>query len=253
MRMTNRESIITGIVLTFLLFFCPIDSILADALDEADALFTEGGIDNFQAAIELYRRVLVHNEKDFEANWKCARAYRTLGKTIIKEQQDGWKKQCTKYGKLGIEYAEKAIELNPKRPEGYYYYSLSVGTYADGVSILTALAEGLKSKTQKGLEKAYDMDKMYDSAGPILALGRFWSVLPWPLKDKQKALAYYREYQETEYFATTVKAKIYLAELLLDINGSENRKEALDLLGQAAQTESEFYSKWAGLLLAKNR
>ena len=229
------------------------ESLPANTLDEADDLFNKGGIDNYQAAVEIYRRALVHDEKDYDANWKCARAYRSLGKAIIKKQQDGWKKQCAKYGTLGIEYSEKAIELNPKRPEGYYYYGLSVGTYADGVSILTALAEGLKNKTQKGLEKAYEMDKMYDKAGPILALGRFWSVLPWPLKDKEKALAYYREYQITEYFATTAKAKIYLAELLLDIKGKDNKKEALDLLGQAAHSESEFYRKWAQRLLTKNK
>jgi len=53
-----------------------------------------------------------------------------------------------------------------------------VGTYSDGVSIVTALTEGLKGKTQKGFETAYATDKTFDTGGPILALGRFWQVLP---------------------------------------------------------------------------
>ena len=43
-----------------------------------------------------------------------------------------------------MHYAQKAIDLEPNKPEGYYYYGLSVGIYADGVSVLTALREGLK-------------------------------------------------------------------------------------------------------------
>jgi hypothetical protein len=38
-----------------------------------------------------------------------------------------------------MKYAQKAGELDPAKPEGYYYYGLNVGIYSDGVSIFTAL------------------------------------------------------------------------------------------------------------------
>ena len=57
---------------------------------------------------------------------------------------------------------------------------MSVVIYSNGVSIFTALAEGLKGKIQSSFEKAYELDKMMVDAGPILSLGRFWSVLHEP-------------------------------------------------------------------------
>ena len=52
-----------------------------------------------------------------------------------------------------MHYAERAIDLNKKGVQGYFYYGLCVGSYSDGVSILTALREGLKGKTQRALKK----------------------------------------------------------------------------------------------------
>ncbi len=68
------------------------------------------------------------------------------------------------------------------------------------MSIFTALKEGLKDKTQTSFETAYGIDKNFNKGGPILSLGRFWAVLPWPLKDKKKSLEYYREFQTTPFF-----------------------------------------------------
>jgi hypothetical protein len=66
---------------------------------------------------------------------------------------------------------------------------------SDGVSVFTALKEGLKDKTQTSFEKTYAIDKMYKEGGPMISLGRFWAVLPWPMRDREKSLQYYREYQ----------------------------------------------------------
>ena len=83
-----------------------------------------------------------------------------------------------------MDYAQKAIDLQPGKPDGHFYYGVSAGTYSDGVSIATVFTEGLKNKTQTSSEKAYAY-KTYEQGGPILALGRFWTVLPWPLITRQ--------------------------------------------------------------------
>ncbi len=41
---------------------------------------------------------------------------------------------CAKYGKEGLNYGEKAKALESNKPEGHYYFGLSVGIYSDGVS-----------------------------------------------------------------------------------------------------------------------
>jgi hypothetical protein len=113
-----------------------------------------------------------------------------------------------------------------------------VGIYADGVSILTALAEGLKDKTQSNFEKAYKIDKMYEEAGPVLSLARFWSVLPWPLKDNDKSLEYFKEY--SKLYPDKAEYLIYYAEVLMDEGGKDNKAKA----GQLADKVIQQNVKW---------
>jgi hypothetical protein len=131
---------------------------------------------------------------DYAANWKAAKAWRDFGDENVKTEAAGWKEIAKKSGKEGMKFGEIAQKNNPKGIEGWYYYGLSVGTYSDGVSIITALKEGLKGKTQTAFEKSYALNKAFDDCGPILSLGRFWQVLPWPMNDKKKALELYNEY-----------------------------------------------------------
>jgi hypothetical protein len=239
------------ILFSALVFMCPLGLMAEDYLSMADGLYEQGGIENYKRSIDVYLKVLKETPNDYEANWKCARAYREYGEAIKKQAVEGWKKSCAKYGKEGMKYAEKAIEQRPNKPDGHYYYGLNVGIYSDGVSILTALAEGLKNKTQSSLEKAYELDKMYNKAGPMLSLGRFWAVVPWPYKDKKKALRFYREYQRTQYFNEKAEGKIYLAEVLLASKGKENKEEAKALLKEASQSDEKYFMNWAERLMRK--
>lgn len=235
----------------FLIMAFPINLLAADYVAEADSAFTRGGLDGYKQAIELYEKALAENPDSYEANWKCARAYREYGDEAKAQKIEGWKDICAKYGKTGMQYAQKAVELDPGKPDGHYYYGLNVGIYADGVSVLTALAEGLKGKTQTSFEKTYEINKMYKDAGPMLSLGRFWAVLPWPMHDRKKSLQYYREYQATEYFADNLEAHFYVGEVLYEIGGEKNKAEAKDLLEKAAKSKDPYFRDKAQELLAK--
>lgn len=234
-----------------LLILFPSYLMAADSVAEADKLYDRGGLANFKQAIELYKKALTENPDNYELNWKCARAYREYGDTAKTEKADGWKKICAKYGKSGMQYAQKAVELEPDKPDGHYYYGLNVGIYSDGVSIFTALSEGLKNKTQNSFEKTYNLDKMYKEAGPMIALGRFWQVLPWPMRDRKKSLRYYREHQGTKYFADNIEIHVYLGELLIQIGGEKNKSEAKGYLEKAAKSDDAYYKERARELLKK--
>ncbi|MCP4629701.1 MAG: hypothetical protein GY850_40270 [bacterium] len=242
---------IVGCLCLMLIFIFPLGLFAADYVAQADTLFDQGGLENYKQAIELYRKSLTDNPNDYEANWKCARALRECGDIAKTEKVDGWKDICAKYGKEGMNYAQKATELKPERPDGYYYYGLSVGIYSDGVSIFKALSEGLKDKTQSSFEKTYTLNKLYKEAGPMIALGRFWQVLPWPMRDRKKSLKYYREYQETPYFADNIEVHVYLGELLIQIGGKDNKAEAKGYLEKAASSDDAFYKERANELLKK--
>lgn len=208
-------------------------------LQQADTLFDQGTLKSIQASLPLYSQVADAEPKNFEAQWKAGRAHRQYADKAKERQKKNWKKLSAKHGKLGMKYSARAIELEPSKPHGHHWYGSSVGTYADGVSIITALSEGLKDKTEKAFEKAYSLDKKYNEAGPVLALGRFWSVLPWPMTDNDKALKYLREFQK--YYPNKAEGQIYLAEVLIDEGGDAFKAEAGKLLDKAEKSGVPYY------------
>jgi tetratricopeptide (TPR) repeat protein len=222
-----------------------------DDVAEADKLFDQGGLENYKQAVDLYLKALDENPNNYDAVWKCARAHREYGDEAKKQNVEGWKDICAEYGKKGMQFAEKAIALEPEKPEGHYYYGLSVGVYSDGVSVFTALKEGLKDKTQSSFEKTYAIDKMHKEGGPMISLGRFWAVLPWPMRDRKKSLQYYREYQKTQWFATNTEAQLFLAELLIQMGGKDKKAEAKGFVDKALQSDDPYFREWANELNAK--
>lgn len=216
----------------------------SELMKQADSLFVyeNGTLDNYKKSADLYKNILETEPDNFEATWKYARSLRYYANLALQQNVDGWKDICKTYGKEGMNYAQKAIDLQPDQPDGYYFFGLNVGVYSDGVSIITALKEGLKDKTQNSFEKVLELNPTYEKAGAILGLGRFWSVLPWPLKKKKKALEYFRKYQATEYFGQQPEGIIYFVELLIDMGGKKRKAEAKQLLAQL-NTDNPFYIK----------
>ncbi|MRR14588.1 hypothetical protein EG833_04005 [archaeon] len=202
-------------------------------------------LDSSKKALEIAIKAVQQQPQSFEANWVAAKAYRMTGDESKKANVPNWKAICKDYGKKGMQYAEKAMALEPNKVDGYLWYASSVGTYSDGVSILTALKEGLKDKTQKGFETAYRIDKMYNDAGPVLGLGRFWSVLPWPMKDKKKALMYLEEFQK--YFPNKPEGQVYLGQAYLDVGEKAKAKAVLD---KAVASKDKYFSDMAKNMLS---
>ena len=147
--------------------------------------------EKYEAAVKLAGAA----PQDYALNWQAAQAARKYGDYLVVEEVQGWKDVARAAVKEGMKYGEIAFKLNPTGIEGWYWYGLCVGTYSDCVSIIKALAEGLKGKTQMGFENAYKFDKMYDNGGPMLSLGRFWQVLPGIAgQDRKKAEQLFNEY-----------------------------------------------------------
>ncbi len=219
-----------------------------DYMAKGNALYEKGktSFEAYKEAGDAFAKALEADPKSYEAAWKAARAYRQYAEEAKRNNVANWKTICKEYGKLGMKFGEKAIALNPNSVEGHLWYGCSVGNYSDGVSVLTALKEGLKDKTQKSFETAYKLNKMYDNGGPIKALGRFWFVLPWPLQDKKLSLQYLREFQKS--FPNDPEGQVFLAEVLMKTGGKD---EAKALLQKAAQSSDKYFAEQAKKLLTE--
>ena len=219
-------------------------------LVQVQELVEKEGFENYKKVLDLTTEAIKKDPSSFKANWMAAKACWFYGMYAQELYLTDWQDICRLYGKKGMTYAEKAIELNPKSVEGHFWYGMNVGIYADSVSIITALIEGLKSKVQNSFETAYQYDKYYDHGGPIAALGRFWAILPWPLNDNKLAMKYYHEFYKTKFFGLpyTVQFHVYYAELLMESSSTKN--EAKALLEQVPKlSKNQFWNDQAKALL----
>lgn len=126
-------------LLFLLLFFflMPLRLWAAGPLAMADSLFEQGGAENVLKAANAYALLSDRDPGHYDAAWKASRAYCDHCSISKQEGRKGWEAVCRKYGALGMKYGEKAASINPNRVEGHFWYGCSVGSYSDGVSILT--------------------------------------------------------------------------------------------------------------------
>jgi hypothetical protein len=223
----------------------------AGIVEEADSLAAIGDMKNCEQALALLEKECARSPERYDLFWRAASVCRDYAAAIRHNWDKEWQKKSSRLGKKGMAYAEKAIALAPEKVEGYFYYAVNVGIYADGVSVLTALKEGLKGKTQHNLEKAYAINKQYLDGGPAFALGRFWAVVPWPYQDKKKAMKYYREYQTLNKNNAYGEERTFnMAEFFMDA-GKEYRTEALTLLKKVAAGKNNYLAAQATGLIEK--
>lgn len=212
-----------------LAFFCGTMVVLplgamdtAPLMHEGDLLWAErADPDKARASIATYIKVLAVDPDHYGACWKIARSYFYLGDRLpeTKELKDSHKE----LGELGMSYAKRALQVNPEGIEGHYYYALSLAQYSIGISIVKALVKGLGPDYERHLEKALAINKEYDYAGPLRAMGRYWYRLPWPKRDLKKSI-YYLE-QSVESAPLSMRGYVYLAESYLK-DGKRDRAKA---------------------------
>lgn len=241
----------TAVLLCPLLSFSQDSSIL---MREGDALWRiRGEIENARSSISFYKRVLEIDSDSYEAHWKIARAYFYLGDQL--PETNKMRDQHEELGKEGMCYAQKALELNPKGVEGHYYYALCIAQYSIGISIIKALAKGLGSEYERHTDRAIEINKQYDYAGPLRAMGRYWYQLPWLKRDLEKSISYLKE---AVYCAPKdIRGKVYLAEAYLK---SRQKEKAQEQLKQALETvpaydleiDAERWKDRARVLLKEN-
>ncbi len=158
----------------------------------------------------------------FDAAWRAARTCFWICDRTDNEKTD------LEYGKRGVEWAEKAIKYKPDSVEAYYYYTLCIGEYGKGMSIVTALAKGLGGDFEKGAKKAIALDASYEKGAPDRAFGRYYFKLPWPKYSAKKAEAHFKK--SLAIAPKHARTLAYLAELYIKEKQYDKAKETLNFL-----------------------
>jgi tetratricopeptide (TPR) repeat protein len=236
-------------IMVLMVLALPLSVMAEDPIAEAKAQLKIKTLDAYKKAVDLSLKGVQAQPQSFEANWVAAKAFRLYGDESKKHNVSGWKGICEEYGEKAMAYAEKARTIDPKKVDGYFWYGCAVGTYADGVSIVTAIRKGLKNKTQSALESSYKIDKTYEEFAPIKALGRFWFVLPWGMRDWDKSKTLLEEFAKAN--PNDAEGQLYLGEVYNALKEKDKAKAVLTKAAAAPAAKDKYYADQAKALLGK--
>lgn len=181
----------------------------AELIVQGDALYARRSSDKTTyKAIALYRKALKLEPRNYEVQWRLARAFFWLADNTDDGDRDkdlGWK---------GLYHAREAIALSPSRVEGHFFAALCLGEHAKGLGIVTALRQGIEGRFRGHLDQAMRIDRGYEDGGADRAYGNFWHLLPWPKKDNAKALTHFKK--SLGYNPRFPRTHFYLAQVYLD-------------------------------------
>lgn len=196
-------------------------------------------------SLVIYRKALEIDPGNYEVNWRLSRLYYWLGDLLGDSESEEHKS----LGESGMKYGKAAIKVNPSGIEGHYYYALTLGQYALGISILKALIMGLDSEYEKHLNLVLTMNRNYDYGGALRAMGRYYYRLPWPKQDLKRSIEYLKE--ATFIAPWCRRGHLYLAESYLKAGDREKAKiELIKAIKDEGNPEVEVdHARWQEIAL----
>lgn len=210
--------------------------------------YRSSGLDLMKESLDLCLACMQEKATDYEILWRCSRAAHQYAETARNIVAEDWKTICKEWGKKGMEIAEKAQEIEPERVEGYFWQAACIGVYSDGTGVMTAVKEGFYKKSKTAIMKAYELDRSYNDYDPVFANAMFYITPPFPMKNKKKALEYYREFEEsTTWTVRPYIRRLYGANLLAEVKAEGYREEAKALLDYVLKAPhlQKYYRDWA--------
>jgi tetratricopeptide (TPR) repeat protein len=136
--------------------------------------------------------------------------------------------------------ADSATRESPRNANAWYMQAFVLGRYAQGVSVVKALAEGIGSKVRKALDRALALEPKHADAH--IALGLYHAEIV----DKVGAIAGRLTYgadpaQSVKHFEQALKlnpdsaiAHMEYGNALLMLHGEKKHKQAVELYRKAA-------------------
>ncbi len=107
-------------------------------------------------------------------------------------------------------YAETASTLDPNRVEGHCYFALTTGDYGDTIGPIAAAIKRVAATFEREMRRAYAIDRDFDHGSPMLALGRYYFALPWPMRDLGQSRQHLEELKQRH--PDVLLGRLYLAD-----------------------------------------
>ena len=225
-------------ILTFLTVFCLISFLFPQTVDElieqGDQLCIEmKDMATAKEAEALYLKSLGMSDNKYDAMWRMSRILYYIGEHTEK------KKEKKGIFARGVYYAEKAVDLEPEKPDGHYWLGVNHGKVGETRGVLKSLA--LVKPIKKAMYKVIELNKSYEDGGPDRVLGRVFFKLPgFAGGDKKKSLEHL--IKSKEYGPEDALTLIYLAETYLALKEKDKARAELEYVLNMESDNRWFYA-----------
>jgi tetratricopeptide (TPR) repeat protein len=193
-----------------------------ELIQQADGLYADmQDMDTAKETLALYRKALLAADNKYEAYWKVARMLYFVGA----HTEDKKTKQAT--FSQGVYHAEKAIAIEPEKPDAYYWRGVCNGKYGETRGVLKSLS--LVKPIKADMNKVIELDRNYEDGGADRVLGRvFFKVPGFAGGSKDKSLEHLLKSKELG--PDDALTRVYLAETLLNMKKVDEAKAELDFV-----------------------
>ena len=152
------------LLLSFILVILTSLSSFANDTDSVNIYINQGNeaytnFDN-EIALENYQKAFMLSPQNYEAAWKISRAYVDLGETKTD------KEERKSFFQNGLNFSNKAIEINSEGSKGYLWQSIALGRVALDASKKEQVR--LSKEIKASVEKALELDPNDDFAWHVL-------------------------------------------------------------------------------------
>jgi tetratricopeptide (TPR) repeat protein len=216
---------------------------------DADRLYADReNLASAREASAIWERQLDANPRDVEAAWKVARAAYWLGGHSPRSEQRA------RYER-GVEAARRAVELEPKRPEGHFWMAANMGALAESFGLRAGLR--YRGAIKRELETVLALDPSFLRGSADRALGRWYLMVP-RLFGGSRARSVEHLQKSLEYDRDSVASHFFLAETYFAMDRDEDARRELRLvldapLEEGFEPESREFKARARALLAARR
>ena len=210
-----------------LVVFCLFGMALFASSQSADELVAQADemlmsladMDTAKDILAKYETAAETIENKYDVNWKMSRIIYHIGNhTADKKMQQEIFSQA-------IVLAEKAIALEPEKPDGHYWLAVNNGKFGESKGVMKSL--GMVKPIKESLNKVIELDRTYEEGGADRVLGRVFFKVPGIAGgDKDESLRHLLK--SIEYGPNDPVTLLYLGETYLALNEIDKAREALD-------------------------
>jgi TRAP transporter TatT component family protein len=215
----------------------------------ADALYADReNVASARRAAEIWEKDSDSNPGTYEAAWKLARTCYWLGGHAPENEQRAWIEK-------GIVSAQKAIRLEPSKPEGHFWAAANMGALGENFGLRAGMK--YRKPIRVELETVLRIDRSFMQGSADRALGRYYFKVPGLFGgSKSKAEEHLRA--SLEYNQDSTISRYFLAELYVDQRRTVEARTELQRVIDAPLSmewapEDRSYKQKASALLARLR